>query len=72
VTFSVTHHGRGGHIRCDLGGVQVDLPIEMVAGGDFSVWLRGAAIQRDRRAGLVTALRAWLDTSGRPGWVIEE
>jgi hypothetical protein len=72
VTFAVTHQGRGGHIRCDLGGVQIDLPIEMVAGGDFSVWLCGAGVPRDRRAALVVALRAWLDGSGRTGWVIEE
>ena len=78
--FSVTHMGRGGNIACRCGGGEVSLAIEMLAGGSFSVSLRGALftaptrkarrLEAHERQLLHEALRAWLDATGRECWEI--
>ncbi len=81
-SFSVTHSGRGGEIvgRCAAGTLA--LAIEMHPNGRFSTGLRGVQLRTagdDKRRRLrpeerrivFDRLRAWLDESGRRGWVIE-
>src|SRR5262245_42223752 len=63
--FSVTHVGRGGHILCRTADRELQFPIEMTAGGDFSVWLSGSGLSAIQRAPLVEQLRAWLDQTNR-------
>lgn len=80
-TFSVEHQGRGGYIRCVADVGQVDVAIELGVGGDFSVFLkrlrvtkpegRQRPIRPAEREELGTALRAWLDETGRSGWGLE-
>lgn len=79
--FSVTHVGRSGWVSCECEAGTISLGIEMGPKGDFSVFMRGAQltlpsgrsrrVRKDERSMLFDRLRAWLDETGRMGWVIE-
>jgi hypothetical protein len=79
--FSVTHVGRGGEVTCRCDAGTISLAIELEAGGEFSVWLRGArlvsdgrkerALRADERRLVLERLRAWLEATGREGWAVE-
>ena len=80
LSFSVTHIGRGGYVACRCSAGEILLAIEMLAGGSFSVFLRGArgasaaGIRRLRtyeRQLILERLRGWLDATGREHWEIE-
>jgi hypothetical protein len=82
LAFTVEHLGRGGDVVCRGLSGPVRLAIEMQANGAFSVWLRGAKLERvdrparplkpDERAEVGAQLRRWLDATDRVGWCIHE
>jgi hypothetical protein len=79
--FSVTHVGRGGHLKCGCSAGEIRLAIELETGGAFSVYLRGArlvngdgktrALRTGERLLVLERLRAWLDATGREPWTVE-
>jgi len=83
LSFSVTHIGRGGYVRIRSSAGEILLAIEMLAGGSFAVFLRGARVAAGHvdadgrrlrtyeRQLVLERLRGWLDSTGRECWAIE-